>query len=393
MEVDEQHANANDAFHRLRWNCCTFSDLKLDLSTHKRKYDGAFMNRRNFLQSAALTLSTQCIPRAWSATAPQVGPSMKKTADLTHFERMKVGVSFHFGINTFTGEDYDEGTAPAKLYAPCALNVDQWLATVQLIGAEYAVLTAKHQSGFCLWDADDYEYDVAASGNPTDVVAAFLSSCKKRNIMPGLYYCILDPRNEGDQGHANGTSQVSDSYFRFVLKQIKELHRKYKGIGLQVIDIPGKLSPAERWEIYRAVKAIHPDCLMMVNQTWDVSQANRGRISIPGAWPTDIMVAEDALPPKEGHDPWVEYQGSRYYMPMVSWFPSGPFYRGKKFREWFWNSKLKTRPAEDLFGLYQKTVSRNASFLLNLSPDTRGLLPDEEVEQMHRLAGLMGKRS
>lgn len=338
----------------------------------------------------------QCIPRAWSATASSVGPSMKKTADLARFERMKVGVSFHFSMNTFTGHDYDGGTAPATQYAPTALNVDQWLETAQSIGAQYAILTAKHMSGFCLWDADDYNYDVAASGNHTDVVAAFMSACKKRNIMPGTYYCILDPRNEGIRKPVNWASQVSATYYAFVLKQIKELHRKYKGIGLQVIDIPGKLSSAERWEIYRAVKAINPDCLMMLNQTWDVSQANRGRISSPGAWPTDIMVAEDALPPREGHDIWVEYEGSRYYMPMVSWFPSGPFYhgfQGKKVRDWFWNPQFKTRPAAELFDLYQKTVSKNASFLLNLSPDTRGLLPDDAVEQMHRLAGLMGKRA
>lgn len=352
------------------------------------------MNRRDFVKSAAAAFSTfglQVLSDAPSESGAVLGPSMKKTANLGQFESMHTGVSFHFGMNTFTGNDYDEGTAPATVYAPGALNVDQWLSTAALIGARYAILTAKHMSGFCLWDADDYDYDISVSGNHTDVVAAFMTACKKRNIMPGIYYCILDPRNEGSQGHVDGGSRVSTSYYGLILRQITELHRKYKGIGLQVIDIPGKLSPDERWEIYRTVRTLSPHCLMMVNQTWDPSQINQGRISTPDAWPTDIMLSEDALPPTGGHDPWVVYQGRRYYIPMASWFPSGPFYKENKYRTWFWNPHFKTRPAEDLFDLYQKAVSRQASFILNLSPDNRGLLPDEQVEQLNRLAALLRK--
>jgi len=347
------------------------------------------MNRRNFIQSATLMLTQKWMSPGWAAIHSALKPSGKRTPDLAKFEQMKVGVSFHFGMSTFTGNDYDEGTAPATTYAPSQLNVDQWLSTAALIRACYAVLTAKHMSGFCLWDADNYDYDVAASGNYNDVVASFVTGCKKRNIMPGLYYCILDPRNEGNQGHVDWEGRVSAPYFSLILRQITELHRKYKGIGLQVIDIPRKLSADERWEIYRAVKTLNPHCLMMVNQTWDISHVNQGRISSPDAWPTDIMLSEDALPPEGGHDPWVVYQGNRYYMPMVSWFPSGPFYNGKKYRDWFWNPYFKTRPAADLFDLYQKTVSRNGSFMLNLSPDTRGLLPEDDVEQINRLAELM----
>jgi alpha-L-fucosidase len=352
------------------------------------------MNRRRFVRTvgaaALATLGLPVVTHGRSEDDGVRGPARKKTASLAHFEGMKIGVSFHFGMNTFTGNDYDEGTAAAKVYAPGELNVDQWLATAALIGAKYAILTAKHMSGFCLWEADDYDYDVAASGNHTDVVAAFMAACQKRNITPGIYYCVLDPRNEGNQGHVDGAGRVSLSYYRLIVRQIAELHRKYKGIGLQVIDIPGKLAPEERWEIYRTVKSLSPNCLMMLNQTWDISQANQGRICAPEAWPTDIIVSEDALPPKEGHDPWVVYEGKRYYMPMASWFASGPFYEDNKYRTWFWNEHFKTRPADELFDLCQKTVSRQASFIVNLSPDKRGLLADEQVKEMHRLAALLG---
>ena len=66
-------------------------------------------------------------------------------------------------MNTFTGNDYETGGVPASTYNPTHLDVRQWLQVAHEVGARYAVLTAKHMSGFCLWDAKDYDYDVAAS--------------------------------------------------------------------------------------------------------------------------------------------------------------------------------------------------------------------------------------
>lgn len=61
----------------------------------------------------------------------------------------------------------------------------------------YAVLTAKHTLGHCLWDSGDYDYDVATSTDKTDVVAEFMAACKAECIKPGIYYCVLDIHNEG----------------------------------------------------------------------------------------------------------------------------------------------------------------------------------------------------
>src|ERR1019366_7361114 len=147
------------------------------------------MNRRNLVKCAvglsAFGLRGASTSQAENASA--LASAHRKTADLAKFEKMPLGVSFCFGMNTFTGNDYDEGTAPATVYAPSALNVDQWLETASLIGARYAILTAQHMSSFCPWDADNYDYDVATSGNRQDVCAAFVTACQKRHIMHGFY--------------------------------------------------------------------------------------------------------------------------------------------------------------------------------------------------------------
>jgi alpha-L-fucosidase len=350
------------------------------------------MYRRRFIGTGAAALAS-LTAKSLSGSGIELAPARNRTSPLRRFEQMTVGVSYHFGMNTFTGNDYDEGTAPATTYNPTSLNVDQWLAAAEHIGARYAILTAKHMSGFCLWNAEKYSYDVAASGNTTDVVAAFVDSCRKRHIVPGLYYCILDPRNENNQGHYSMTEQPNAAYFKLILSQIRELHRKYAPLGFQVFDIPGKLSADQRWQVYRAVKELDPDCLLIMNQTWDVSQQNRGRICVPEDWPTDLIFNEDALPPSEGHDPLIMVEGTQFYMPLACWIPAGGIDHHQKFRQWFWSPDYKMRPVQELWDLYAQTTSRNASFLLNLSPDSRGLLPDEQVDGLRELGRMINRHA
>jgi hypothetical protein len=99
----------------------------------------------------------------------------------------------------------DVGNLPVSKYTRANLDVKQWVHTAKLVGMSYAVLTAKHKSGVCLWDSKvmwtgkEYDYDVANSNYKTDVVAKFMAACLDEGIKPGLYYCISDPHNEGTQ--------------------------------------------------------------------------------------------------------------------------------------------------------------------------------------------------
>jgi len=120
------------------------------------------MNRREFSKVIAAS-ATLAIPHfSKAASAAKIEPATHPTHALREFERLQFGVSFHFSMNTFTGNDYETGGVPATTYNPTRLDVSQWVRVARDLGARYAVLTAKHMSGFCLWDAKNYDYDVAA---------------------------------------------------------------------------------------------------------------------------------------------------------------------------------------------------------------------------------------
>jgi alpha-L-fucosidase len=342
------------------------------------------MNRRELLKMAATAVTV--IPAAGSrlAAAEPITPATSRTPALAKYEQLRFGVSYHFSMNTFTGDDYETGAVPASRYNPTRLDVRQWIRVARGLGARYAVLTAKHMSGFCLWDSKDYDYDVAASGNKTDVVAAFVAACQEYGLMPGFYYCILDPHNEGK---FDWNASVKDDYYALMRHHLTELHTRYPNTFYQLLDITWKVSQEQRWDLYRLIKQHSPNCMVIMNQGFDQSRRNRGRICETPSWPSDVINAEDTLPPPEGHDPHVTVDGKKYYMPMETWLPTGPIYAPMpRMHSWFWRQEYKTQGADVIAQAYRDCMKHGANLLLNLAPDKTGQIPGEAVATMRDVA-------
>jgi alpha-L-fucosidase len=87
-------------------------------------------------------------------------------------------------MNTFTGDDYETGAVPAVIYNPKYLDVRQWIRVAHGLGAPVRAAHPKHMPGFCLWDSEACDYDVAASGNKTDIVAAFVAAYREYGLQP-----------------------------------------------------------------------------------------------------------------------------------------------------------------------------------------------------------------
>lgn len=346
------------------------------------------MNRRDLLKFVAAGAIAGVGPRSLiAASTPSVGPAAQRSSALATYERLRFGCSFHFSIPTFTGDDYDVGKVPATTYNPTHLDVRQWIRVARDVGAKYAVLTAKYMSGFCLWDSKGYDYDVAASGNKTDVVAAFVDACEEYGLRAGFYYCILDPHNEGK---FDWNSLIPDHYFKLIKHHITELHSRYRNTFYQLFDITWKLTPAQRRELYRLVKSYNPECIIVENQGFKQSRVNQGRTCEAASWPTDVINGEDTLPPLERHDPHVTYEGKQYYMPFETWFPTGPIYPPMPWMHtWFWHPWYKAQSPEVIAQAYRDCMRGNANLLLNLAPDNTGRIPENQVETFRRVAELI----
>jgi alpha-L-fucosidase len=115
-------------------------------------------------------------------------PATEASKNIRRWESYEFGAFIHFNLNTFVGDEFAQG--PASLYRPSKLNVPSWAKLFRQAGMGYAVLTTRHTSEFLLWPSKTSTQTVTATVEPTDVVKAFVESCRKEGVAPdhsGIY--------------------------------------------------------------------------------------------------------------------------------------------------------------------------------------------------------------
>ena len=314
---------------------------------------------------------------------PPEGAQRLPLDKLHAWEALGYGMFIHFGMSTFVGQELPSGSEPSSLYAPTALDVDQWIRVACDAGMKYAVLTTKHVSGHCLWPSDHTDYHVGTSGNQTDVVEAFVTACAKHGLMPGFYYCSWDNH------HRFGSVTWSEAplertfttarYRDFQMAQIEELLTRYGPVGEVWVDIPGPLGHEGRREQYAQIASLQPDAVIMMNHGCTDGSSLRYEY----AWPTDLMAIERFMPASNrGYKPWHTVAQTRtdvqdYYLPGEVCDPIG--------YEWFWVEGDTLRSDRELLGMRLIAQERGTNLLLDVPPDQRGVIPEATVQALRRL--------
>jgi len=297
---------------------------------------------------------------------------------LQTWEGLGYGMFIHFGMSTFLEQELPDGKAPATAYAPDRLDVNQWISVARDAGMKYAVLSAKHVAGHCLWPSDRTDYTVVHSGDKTDVVEKFVEACRKCGVLPGLYYCSWDNHNrfgsKTPSGPREGLAPYTTSLYQtFQTAQVTEILTRYGPIAEVWIDIPGVLGRGYRTFLYQHIADLQPDTVVMMNSGISTGET----YNVDYAWPSDLIAIERRLPPESGHKKWRTIEGEEYYLPAEVCDPIG--------KEWFYVEGDVPRPDQELIEQFEGCRARGASFLLDVPPDKHGLIPDASAQALRRL--------
>lgn len=287
----------------------------------------------------------------------------------------------HFGPNTFTGNEWGDGQENPKLFNPTSLDTDQWAKVCKEAGMSGVILTAKHHDGFCLWPSRQSTHTVRESqwlNGRGDILKMLSESCQKYGLKLGIY---LSP---WDMNHPDfATPRYNDVY----IKTIEEVLTNYGEIFEFWYD-GGDTGRDGKKQIYdwdrfdATIRKLQPKAA--INGCRDLRWVGNEHGYAPETcWATitrDSVTAAD----KRGDGSTLSLlangmENGEQWSPAecdVSIRP-GWFHRNSE------NSKVKS--TAELFDIYMGSVGRNATLILNLAPDSRGLIPDTEIKRLKEL--------
>lgn len=280
------------------------------------------------------------------------------------FMDWEFGVFFHFGIRTFYEghKDWDEKPMDKSVFNPAELDCEQWIKTAKSAGAKYAVFTAKHHDGFANWNSKYTEYSVENTPfSGRDIVEEFIQACRKHGLKVGIYY---SPAQFG--------SRAADSYDDYFINQISELLTNYGRIDYLWFDGCGSEGHEYDTErIVTAIRTMQPDILIF--NMWDPDTRWVGNED--GYAPEDNFNEVSSLDFSVMTDKKDELEEKKF-------LPAECDCRIRK--NWFYRTAdADTLKSVDiLMDMYEKSVGHGANLLLNLGPDRRGLIPEDEVRRM-----------
>ena len=299
----------------------------------------------------------------------------------------KYGMFVHFGINTFHNEEWTDGSKPASSYNPTTIDARQWVETAKVAGMKYIILVVKHHEGFCLWDSKYTDYDVASSGNQTNVVEEVAKECKRQNIGLGIYYSLWDRKQNADVKDET----LDRAYNEYMLNQIDELidivqqHTKVVEFWFD----GGWEKPNYRWPIdgiYKTIKAKAPQCQVGINWSIGLPDNPDEHMVLPEDqregypiryFPSDFRLGDPYLP--VASDPKLfTHDEETYYMPWESTVCIS--------KRWFYHTDDVTyKSVDELAELYRIATAQDNILILNIPPNREGKVRAEDIRLLIEL--------
>ncbi|XP_043716959.1 alpha-L-fucosidase 1-like [Telopea speciosissima] len=290
------------------------------------------------------------------------------------WQQREVIMFLHFGMNTFTDSEWGTGHESPSLFNPTGFDAHQWVDVASSAGISLVILTTKHHDGFCLWPSQYTDHSVKNSpwkNGHGDVVGELVDAANSKGLDVGLY---LSPWDRHDKRYG-----LELQYNEYYLAQLQELLRRYGSV--QEIWFDGAKGPnAPNMSYYfgdwfSMVKELQSSINIFSDAGPDVrwigdekgyagdtcwSTINRTSLRIGDGSIVTYLNAGDPI----GTD----------------WVP--PECDVSIRTGWFWHKSQSPKPLSQLLEIYYNSVGRNCLLLLNVPPNSTGLISDADTQRL-----------
>ena len=335
---------------------------------------------------------------ATAAEKVEMASRLVPTPQQLEWQRMELTAFLHFGVNTFTGREWGDGTEDPAIFNPTSLDCEQWVRTLKEAGFKMAIITAKHHDGFCLWPTKTTRHSVASSSwkdGKGDVVRELRDACQKYGIKFGVYLSPWD-RNASCYGD-------SPAYNQFFIEQLTELLTNYGEVHEVWFDGANGEGPNGKKQIYdwdailKTIRRLQPKAVTAImgdDVRWVGNEKGIGRETewsatalTPGIYPRSGEQNKELGIFGKAKD-----LGGRDIVARATelfWYPSevdvsirpGWFYHADQDKQ--------VKSLNHLTDIYFKSVGYNSVLLLNIPPDLRGLINENDVQRLKEFSGYL----
>jgi len=302
------------------------------------------------------------------------------------WHEMEYYMFVHFTVNTFTDKEWGYGDEKESVFNPSELDCRQWAKVARDAGMKGIIITAKHHDGFCLWPSAFTGHSVKNSpwrDGKGDILRDLRNACDEYGLKMGVYLSPWDRNSE-----VYGTSE----YLVYYRSQLNELLTNYGDLfevwfdganggdgyygGARETRTIDNKTYYDWTTTHNIVRELQPAAVMFSDAGPDIRWV--GNESGMGSLTNWCLLKKDEMYPGgdfskilgEGHE------DGNY------WVPAEVDVSIRK--GWFYHMSQDSvvRTAENLMELYYSSVGRNSNLLLNVPPDRRGLLHENDVKSL-----------
>lgn len=340
-------------------------------------------------QKPAPTKQANLLPPALGTAAHGERPetTAQRDARMKWWREARFGMFIHWGLYSVGGGKWNGQDCgfigswmqsrlrvPPEEYATLrsgftAKNYDPkfWAKLAKTAGMKYAVITAKHHEGFCLYDSKYTEYDVMSTPAKRDLLKGYFQAFRAEGLKTGLYYSLFD-WNHPDypvKGHAHHpmsnnpqyTEQNRDTekYINYLHAQARELATNYGKLDIIWWDFSYDKMTGEAWRARDLIQMMHtlqPGIIMNNRLFKDVLNPNG-----------DFATPEQYVPPTGTGSDWETCQTMNE---TWGYKPHDHQYKSSK----------------QLIRQLTEVVSKGGNYLLNVGPKPDGTIPAEQVKRL-----------